>query len=190
MPKKKKEKEKDYEPILKPEEEASESDFMAALKAAREAAQAEMDAVKEGVSSTFNALDSLQGNEFQVEIDDEVVTGIFRVDGLTSFQLGDNGLEMSPIVVAKMVQRDANIPFNKWLRETVEEGNTANRPTRTLHVVAVDDGDETRRWTLHGAYITSVSYETFDTASGDMVEEVITISYKTLTEKWTWSDAQ
>ncbi len=184
------EQEKDYEPILKPEEEASESDFMAALKAARDAAKAEMETVEEGSSSTVNALDSLQGNEFHVELDGEVVTGIFRVDGLTSFQLGEDGPETSPITVAKMVQRDANIPFNKWLRETVEEGNTANRPTRTLHVVAVDDGDETRRWTLHEAYITSVSYDTFDTSSGDMVEEILTVAYKTLTEQWTWSDAQ
>ncbi len=186
------EQKKDYEPILKPEEEASESDFMAALKAAREAASAQMEVEKQGASvdpGAVSALDSLQANEFHVELGDEVVSGVFRVDGLTSFMLVENDLETPPVTITKMVQRDTTIPFNQWLRETVE-GGAGSRPTRTLHVVAVDDGDETRRWTLHGAYITSVSYNTFDTASNEMVEEVITVGYKTLTEKWTWSDAQ
>lgn len=183
--------ERDYPPVLPPEDEASETDFMAALKAARDAAMSEIKAVQATISSSrVDALDSLQANEFHVEIDGERVSGVFRVDGLTSFMLGADGVETPPITVTKMVQRDANIPFNRWLRETVEAGSTENRPTRTLHVVAVDDGEETRRWTLAGAHITSVRYDTFDTSSSDMVEEVITVAYRTLTETWTWSDAQ
>jgi len=182
--------ENDQGPIVKPEEEASEEDFMAALKAAQEATKNVMnEAVAKGVSS-MQALDSLQGNEFHVELNGEKITGVFRVDGLTSFRLTENGIDKPPVTLAKMVQRDATIPFNKWLRQSVEAGESDQRPTRTLDVVAVDDGDETRRWSLRGAYITSVRYDTFDTSSGDMVEEVVTIAYAALDEQWTWSDAQ
>jgi hypothetical protein len=177
-------------PIVKPEEEASEADFRAALKAAQEAAQSAMEGAVAGSVSTMQALDSLQGNEFHVEINGEKITGVFRVDGLTTISLTENGMEKPPIVLAKMVQRDATIPFNRWLRESVGVGDSDQRPTRTLDVVAVDDGEETRRWSLRGAYITSVSYNTFDTSSSDMVEEVVTIAYAAMSEQWTWSDAQ
>jgi hypothetical protein len=175
-------------PIIDPKDEASEKDFMAALKAAQEAAKSAIDeATPTGVSNLI-ALDSLQGNEFHVELNGQIVMGVFRVDGLTSYVLADEGPATPPIVLAKMVQRDASLPFNQWLRETVENQGAAARPTRTLEIVAVDDGEETRRWSLHGAYITRIEYNTFDTSSSDLIEETLTIAYKTLKEQWTWSD--
>lgn len=134
-------------------------------------------------------VDSLVANEFTVEIDGEVMLGVFRVSGLITFKL--DGADEShaqpvhpPFVLAKMVQRDGNNSFNKWLRETVSASPGADRPRRTIAVVAVDDGVETRRWTVDGAWISEVRYSEFDTGSSDMVEEIITIHYESLTETW------
>lgn len=135
------------------------------------------------------AVDSLVANEFDVEIDGEKLLGIFRVSGLVSFKLDgtdENNAQVvqPPFVLAKMVQRDGNNTFNKWLRETVNTGPGEAHPRRTVAVVAVDDGTETRRWTAEGAWISEVRYTDFDTGSSDMVEEVVTIHYDTLTETW------
>jgi hypothetical protein len=172
----------DVQPIIKPEEEATEDQFMAALKAAREAAQVAM-ATATG-SSSVTSLDSLEGNEFHVELNGEVVIGVFRVSGLTSFTTG----EFPPLVIGKMVQRDANLPFNQWIRATVE--SKGEPPVAKLAIVAVDDGEETRRWMLSNARIASISYNTFDTSVSELVEETVTITYDSVFEKWTWSDAQ
>lgn len=138
-----------------------------------------------GTGNNGRVVDSLVANEFVLEIDGQAVTGIFRVSGLTTFKL-DEALKRTygPIQIAKMVQRDANSPFNKWLRQTISAAVAADRPTRTVTVVAVDDGVEIRRWSLIDAKINEISYSPFDTASGDMVEERITLTYARIEESW------
>lgn len=172
-------------PIIDPAEEASEEEFRAAMKAAEAAASVAVDTPTEATGEP-TALDSLQGNEFAVELDGAVLKGVFRVSGLTSFKLGADN---PPITLAKMVQRDASLPFNQWIKETMAAAG-GSAPTRTLDIVAIDDGEETRRWSLSGAYITEISYTDFDTSSSDFVEETVTIAYASLTESWTWSDSQ
>jgi hypothetical protein len=126
-------------------------------------------------------VDSLVANEFEVELDGETLLGVFRVDSLTPFKLGDDGTPVNvPFRLVKMVQRDGDNAFNRWLRES----RSGVRPTRTISVVAIDDGIETRRFTFNGAWISEVSYHTFDTALGDMVEEVVTINYESVEETW------
>jgi phage tail-like protein len=134
------------------------------------------------------AVDSLVANEFEVEIDGEKLLGVFRVSGLTPFRIEVQSAETAhrihePFQLVKMVQRDGNSPFNKWLRESVAT-KSGPRPRRTVSVVAIDDGQETRRWTLRGAYITQVSYSSFDTASSEMVQEIITLHYDEVEETW------
>lgn len=175
----------DLKPIIDPAEEASDDEFREAMKAAEAAAHIEP--VSVGASeSTYVAIDSLQGNEFAVELDGNAVKGIFRVSGLTTI-LADADAPAN-VVIAKMVQRDATMPFNQWLRQTVEAESAEARPVRRLDIIAIDDGEETRRWTLEGATIVGVSYTDFDTASSDLVEELVTIRYSAITEQWTWSD--
>jgi len=58
------------------------------------------------------------------------------------------------------------------------------RPTRTLTIIAQDDGVETRRWAVQEAWISQVSYSDFNTASGEMVEETLLIQYKDVEESW------
>lgn len=134
------------------------------------------------------AVDSLVANEFTVEIDGEVMLGVFRVSGFTPFKLAVNpdGAKPlhTPFTLAKMVQRDGNNAFNTWLRETVENGGASPCPRRTLAIVAIDDGVETRRWTVKGAWISAVSYSDFDTGSSEMIEETITIHYDSIEETW------
>ena len=125
-------------------------------------------------TNTMQALDSLCANEFDFRIDGESVSGIFRISGLVSFKLDE------PIQVSKMVQRDGTNAFNKWLRES----EAGNRPTRTLAIVAVDDGVETRCWSIKGAWISEVRYSEFNTASFEMVEEIFTIQFSEIEESW------
>lgn len=135
--------------------------------------------------NTFVALDSLCANEFTLEIDGEPLDGVFRVSGLTTFKLDGETLKpvQEPFQLVKMVQRDGNNVFNRWLRETTAVKNGA-RPTRTVAVVAIDDGVETRRWTAKNAWIIAVSYSDFNSASFEMVEEIVTIQYESLEESW------
>jgi phage tail-like protein len=142
-----------------------------------------------GGAMSMQLLDSLCANEFAFEIEGERIPGIFRVSGLTSFKLDvktTNSMRMiqEPFKIVKMVQRDANAPFNRWLRETVDKKDDIVRPKRTLAVVAIDDGIETRRWTVKGAWITSVSYSDFNSASSEMVEEAVTIQFERIEETW------
>lgn len=130
-------------------------------------------------------LDSLNANEFNFEIEGTVTTGIFFVSGLSTVKFDDNGARVKlPIEVGKMVERDGNNVFNKWLRETVDARDSDTRPTREVAVIAVDDGIETRRWTLKNAWIQEVRYSTFDTASFEMIQEVYTIQYEEIEEGW------
>lgn len=142
------------------------------------------------MSDHMTAVDSLIANEFAVELEGERLHGVFRVAGLVTFKMDAEGGETSmeqlrpPFQLAKMVQRDGNNPFNKWLRETVNTSEGHMRPRRTLAVVAVDDGVETRRWTINGAWISEIAYSAFDSASSEMVEEILTIHYDSMTESW------
>ena len=107
-------------------------------------------------STGFN-IHSLSANEFEVQLDGEVVKGVFRISGLVPFKL-DVKPSMTKVVhepfkLAKMVQRDPEIAFNRWLRETIAATDDLARPSRTLEILAIDDGEETRRWTIKGAWI-------------------------------------
>lgn len=135
------------------------------------------------------AVDSLVANEFEVELDGQKVAGVFRISGFVPFKIsGSTPTQMQPVhepfVLAKMVQRDGKNAFNKWLRETVAAKNSSERPRRTLAIVAVDDGVETRRWTARSAWICEVRYSDFDSASNLMVEEIFTIHYDAIEETW------
>jgi hypothetical protein len=130
----------------------------------------------------MQAVDSLVANEFSFEINGQPVTGLFRITGLTTYKLDDNGNRVNqPFEVAKMVQRDGSTIFNKWLRETRANHG---KVTRDLAIVAIDDGIETRRWTVKGAWIQAVRYSEFNTASFEMVEEIVTIMYDDIEESW------
>lgn len=135
-------------------------------------------------TNTMVAVDSLVANEFQVEIGGEVIRGVFRITGLTTFKLVEGQRVHEPFQLIKMVQRDANNTFNKWLRETIDAGDSADRPRRDLTIVAIDDGVETRRWAIKGAWISAVSYSDFDTGSSAMMEEVVTLHYEGIEETW------
>lgn len=134
-------------------------------------------------------VDSLSANEFHLEINGQIVTGVFAVHGLTSFKLEVDaagkpvGVRYPPLLVTKMVQQDASLPFNAWVREAVQARGTV-LPTREISVVAMDEGVETRRWVYHNAWISEVSFSDFDTALEYLVEEKITIQHGGVEEIW------
>ena len=137
-------------------------------------------------TNRFEAIDSLVANEFALEVDGQRINGVFRVSGLTTFKMayGSNQIVNQPFKIAKMVQRDANSPVNKWIRETRAAGETAERPRRTVTVLAIDDGVIIRRWTVNGAWISEISYSDFNSGSAEMVEEMLTIYYSQLDEEF------
>src|SRR5689334_13038622 len=134
-------------------------------------------------------IDSLSANEFRVEVDGEVVNGVFKVSGLAPYKLDvkqSSALKINkdPIEVVKMVRRDPNDVVNRWLRESIATHTDIMRVTRTVSVIAVDDGDEIRRWNIKGAWISGVSYSEFDTAKGDLVEEKLTLQWEAIETLW------
>ncbi len=133
-------------------------------------------------------IDSLSANEFAVLLDGERVQGIFRVSGLLPFKLevkpSLTKLVRDPFKLSKMVQRDPNLPFNRWLRETIAARDDIVRPTRTIDLLAVDDGVEIRRWTISDAWISEINYSDFNSASSDLIEETLTIHYDDIRETW------
>ena len=134
-------------------------------------------------------IDSLSANEFRVEVDGEVVSGVFKVSGLAPYKLDvkqSSALKINkdPIEVVKMVRRDPNDVVNRWLRESIATHTDIMRVTRTVSVIAVDDGDEIRRWNIKGAWISGVSYSEFDTAKGDLVEEKLTLQWEAIETLW------
>lgn len=136
-----------------------------------------------------NYIDSLCANEFALEIEGQRISGVFRVSGLTAFKLDvktTNALKMvqEPFKVVKMVQRDGNNAFNRWVRETIAAQEDIVRPKRTVAVLALDDGVETVRWTVQGAWISAIGYSDFNTASAEMVEETVTIQYDKIAVSW------
>jgi hypothetical protein len=158
----------------------------ATTKAAKTKSKPATKAASQGISGKVVHIDSLTASEFEVHVDDVKATGIFRVSDFVSFHLdvhsNTRNLVAHPFRISKMVQSDPDNPFNKWLRDTRAAGEAAARPMRTLTLLAVDDGDIIRRWTLHKAWISAVSYSEFNSGGGDLVEEVITIHYDKLDE--------
>lgn len=135
--------------------------------------------LEETNANTLIQVDSLSANEFSVEIDGEVATGIFRVVNFMPFNAHADSVRT--VLITKMVQRDANNPFNRWLRETTEG---ATQPRRTVSIVAIDDEVEMRRWNLKNAWIMSVGYSDFNTSNVELVEEQITIAYESVEVNW------
>jgi len=133
-------------------------------------------------------VDSLSANEFAILLDGERVQGVFKVSGLLPFKLevkpSLTKLVREPFKLSKMVQRDPALPFNRWLRETIEARDDIVRPTRTLEILAIDDGEESRRWTVKGAWISEIGYSDFSSASSDLIEETVTVHYDDIVETW------
>lgn len=130
-------------------------------------------------------VDSLIANEFEFEINGVSVNGVFRVSSLVTYSADANGNRNKPTFeVSKMVQRDANNVFNKWIRATMDARDSSEKPTRDVTVVAVDDGVVIRRWTAKNAWIKGVYYSDFDSGSFEMVAETVIISYDDIEEEW------
>lgn len=132
----------------------------------------------------IQAMDSLSANEFQVEINGELLTGVFGVSGLCSrrVDLEAGKLVNDAVVITKMVQRDPQLPCNQWMRETLD--NPTAKITRDIAVVAMDEGRESRRWTLKNAWISAIEYSDFDTSSDVLVEERLTLQHTGIEETW------
>lgn len=138
---------------------------------------------------SIRAIDSLVANEFEVQIDDQSVTGIFSIAGLVTFKLDVKTTTSikklpEPFTIKKMVQRDPNNIFNSWIRATFAAEADIVRPTRTLTILAVDNGVETRRWTVKKAWISEINYSDFNSGSSEMIEETVTIQYDDIEETW------
>lgn len=141
-----------------------------------------------GTSALAVHIDSLSANEFEVLLDGERLKGVFRVSGLLPFKLevkpSLTKLVRDPFKLSKMVQRDPALPFNQWLQETLAARDDIVRPTRTLEIIAVDDGHESRRWTVKEAWISEIAYSDFNTGSSDLIEETVTIHYDDILVSW------
>jgi hypothetical protein len=131
-------------------------------------------------------LDSLVGNEFEVEINGETVSGLFRIDNFVPVSLQDGQRIEVPFYLVKLVQRDPNNPVNRWLKDSASRSNVV----RTVAVKAVDDGVVTRVWTFKNAWISEVRYAGFNTASSDLIEEIIAINYDSVSEEWTSTNTE
>ncbi|MDZ4765099.1 MAG: phage tail protein [Chloroflexota bacterium] len=133
-------------------------------------------------------IDSLSANEFAVEIEGQRANAILNVTGLITFKLDVKPsltkLERPTFKIGKLVQHDAAQPFNVWIRESTGARDDIVRPQRTLAIVALDEGIETRRWTIKGAWISEIAYSKFDTGSSELIEETLTIQYAQIDELW------
>lgn len=133
-------------------------------------------------NSGVTLLDSLTANEFAVEIEGQRALGIFSVQGLVTFRLdlepAQTRLAFEPIKITKAVQRDPDLPFNAWVRETLATRDASVRPRRQLTLLAIDDGVTIRQWLLHGCQINDVRYSDFDSARSDLVSEILTIQFE------------
>jgi hypothetical protein len=139
-------------------------------------------------SPAGQAIDSLSANEFAVELENTRAAGIFRVTGLIPFKLDVKPsltkIVSDPFKIVKLVQRDPALPFNRWVRETIQAKDDIVRPLRIVDIIALDDGQETRRWKVKGAWISEISYSDFDTGSSELVQETLTIHYDEIEEVW------
>ena len=150
---------------------------------------AKKSSTRSSASKSTKHIDSLSANEFRVEVDGEAVDGIFKVNGLAPYKLDvkqSSALKINkdPITIVKMVRRDPNNVVNRWLRESIATHTDIMRVTRTVAVVAVDEGDEIRRWVIKGAWISGVSYSEFNTGSGELVEETLTLQWESVETVW------
>ena len=135
-------------------------------------------------STGIKAVDSLSANEFRVEIDGEVASGIFGVSGLRirSVDLTAGRLVNQPLTLAKMTQQDPTLPFNRWTRETL--ANPTGKVTHEIAIVAMDEGVETRRWVFKDAWISDIAFSDFDTSRDELIEEQLTIQHGGVEEVW------
>ena len=135
-------------------------------------------------SSGVQTIDSLSANEFRVELDGEVVTGIFSVGGLhiRCMDLAAGQLVNRPVTITKMVQQNPDLPFNRWTRETLT--SPTSKVTRKLAIVAMDEGVETRRWVYSEAWISDIAFSDFDMSSQELIAERITIQHNGVEEVW------
>ncbi len=135
-------------------------------------------------NTNIQAVDSLSANEFRVEIDGEIVTGIFGVQGLRirSVDMSAGRLVHHPLTITKMVQQDAEQPFNRWTRETLAK--PTEKVTREIAVVAIDEGVETRRWVYENAWISEIAFSDFNTGSTELIEERLVIQHSGVEEIW------
>lgn len=135
-------------------------------------------------TSGIQAIDSLSANEFQVELNGEIATGIFRVSGIhiRAVDMAVGKLVPQPVLIAKMVQQDPTFPFNQWTRETL--ANPTSKITRQLAVIAMDEGVETRRWVYKEAWISNIEFSDFDSSSEELIEEKLTIHHSGVEEIW------
>lgn len=145
--------------------------------------------ISAGQSTGIQVIDSLSAHEFAVELEGEKASGILRISGFFSFKLDVRTTTtlkavQEPFKLVKMVQRDPNTPFNRWIRESVSAKADIIRPKRTLAIIALDDGVEIRRWTLHGAWIAEIGYSDFNSGLADLVEETLTIRFDDIEETW------
>ncbi len=135
-------------------------------------------------ANTLVTLDSLSANEFRVEINGETVEGIFRISGFKPFDFVNTG-NPNTLTLTKMVQRNGNSVFNKWVRESIQTLGMDVNPTRTVEIVFVDDEEEVRRWALKNAFLVSLAYSDLDTARTELVEEIAIIQYAGVEITWT-----
>jgi len=134
--------------------------------------------------SGIKAVDSLSANEFHVEINGEIATGIFGVSGLCSrkVDVAAGKLVHQPLNITKMVQQDPDLPFNQWTRETLEK--PTSKVTREIAVIAMDEGVETRRWVYSEAWISDIAFSDFDSSREELIEEQLTIQHSGVDEVW------
>lgn len=132
----------------------------------------------------IQAVDSLSANEFHVEINGTLASGIFGVSGLhiRSVDLSAGRLVHQPLTITKMVQQNPKLPFNAWTRETL--ANPTTKVTREIAVVAMDEGRETRRWVYQNAWISDIAFSEFNTGRDELIEERLTIQHNGVTEIW------
>jgi phage tail-like protein len=140
------------------------------------------------MTEPLRAIDSLSANEFAVEVDGAPTTGVFRVAGLIAYKLDVRPsltkAQRDPFTISKMVERDLGLPFNRWIRETIATKDDIVHARRTVDIVALDDGVEVRRWRVKGAWISEISYSDFDSGSGELVQQRLTIQYDEIEEIW------
>lgn len=140
------------------------------------------------MADALTVIDSLSANEFAVEMDGAQTSGVLTIIDLITFKLDVKPsltkLERPPFKLAKLVQQDADAPFNRWIRETTAAKDDIVRPMRTLAIVALDEGVETRRWTVKGAWISQIEYSKFDSGLNELVQETLTIHYDAVEETW------
>lgn len=140
-----------------------------------------------------SGIDTLSANEFAVFLDGEAIQGVFTISGLAPFRLDVTPSLIkamrSPLRLSRMLQKDPTLPFNRWLRESAEAGDDVVRPLRTLDIVAMDEGVESRRWSVIGAWVSEIAYSDFDSGSGELIQEKLVIQYDRIDTIWPAHDA-